>query len=117
MSKTDPLPKPDQQVSSLPKNLPEKLSSPDFSALAGVVAGGPGAAVVIRIRVRKEDSAFVYAVLEASEGMAAYSTLDFRPGDAHRDLELQVPVGFLTDVEALLERLATDCAGGVYRLQ
>jgi len=57
------------------------------------------------IRVRKEDSAFVYFVLEAQEGITAYSTLPFTPGDAYRDLELQIPPDFVEETEDLLKSL------------
>ncbi len=57
------------------------------------------------IRVRKEDSAFVYFILEAHEGICSYSTLPFRPGDPYRDLELIIPVGFLAEVDELLQSL------------
>lgn len=58
-----------------------------------------------KIRVRKEDSAFVYCVLESHEGIAAYSTLDFKPGDPHRDLMVFVPPGFVEEADAVLKSL------------
>lgn len=76
----------------------------------------PDQAVKRRIRVRKDDSAYIYSILESHEGIAAYSTLEFRPGDPHRDLELQVPVGFLTEVEEVLQRLR-DAGYAVYDLE
>jgi hypothetical protein len=57
------------------------------------------------IRVKKEDSAFVYFILESYEGIASYSTLDFEPSSAHRDLELRIPPDFLGEVEELLKQL------------
>lgn len=57
------------------------------------------------IRVKKEDSAFVYFILESYEGIASYSTLDFQKGDLHRDLELRITPDFLNEVEDLLNRL------------
>lgn len=57
------------------------------------------------IRVRKEDSAYVYFMLESNEGIASYSTLAFKPGDAHRDLELRIPPDFVPEVDSLLARL------------
>ena len=57
------------------------------------------------IRVKKEDSAFVYFILESHEGVTSYSTLAFEQGDAHRDLELRIPPDFLNEVEDILERL------------
>jgi len=57
------------------------------------------------IRVKKEDSAFVYFILESYEGITSYSTLEFMPGDAYRDLELRIPPDFLEEVEDLLMRM------------
>ena len=72
----------------------------------------PASAVVRRlIRVRKEDSAYVYFVLEALEGVASYSTLAHAPGAAYRDLELTVPVGFEQQVDELLT--VPESAGGI----
>jgi predicted KAP-like P-loop ATPase len=58
-----------------------------------------------KIRVKKEDSAFVYFILESYEGVTSYSTLDFEPGDAHRDLELRTTSDFSKEVDDLLKRL------------
>jgi hypothetical protein len=58
-----------------------------------------------RVRMKKEDSAFVYALLEASEGITSYTTLPHAPGAPHRDLELQIPEAFVSDVDELLKRL------------
>lgn len=55
-----------------------------------------------KIRVRKEDSAFVYFILESLEGVTAYSTLDFKPEDAYRDLLLMVPPDFNEEVDGVL---------------
>jgi hypothetical protein len=55
--------------------------------------------------VKKEESAFVYCILEASEGITSYSTLDQPPGAPYRDLELQVPLDFEEDVERVLKEL------------
>lgn len=57
------------------------------------------------IRVRKEDSAFVYFMFESHEGIASYSTLAFKPGDAYRDLELRIPPDFVEEVDRLLAQL------------
>lgn len=62
-------------------------------------------AIQKRIRTLKKDSAFVYAVLEAHEGITQYSTLDFVRGSDHRDLELLVSPDFLGDLNAMLEDL------------
>jgi hypothetical protein len=47
----------------------------------------------------------VYFVLEAAEGVTAYSTLDFRPGELFRDLELIFSPERQPDVEIILESL------------
>lgn len=60
------------------------------------------------IRLRKEDTAYVYFVLESHEGLTSYSTLEHRPGDAYRDLELRIPPDFVVETEALLERLQVE---------
>lgn len=57
------------------------------------------------IRVKKEDSAFVYMILESYEGITSYSTLDHKTGDAYRDLELRIPPDFVEEVEDLLKQL------------
>lgn len=60
------------------------------------------------IRVRKEDAAFVYFILESYEGIVSYSTLAPKPGEegaAHRDLELRIPPDFEADVADVLSRL------------
>jgi hypothetical protein len=59
----------------------------------------------IFIRTKKEDSAFVYNVLEAHEGIAAYTTLPFRSQDPFRDLELLVTEELKEDLLALLQDL------------
>lgn len=59
------------------------------------------------IRVKKEDSAFVYFIFESYEGIASYSTLDSKPGDAYRDLELRIPPDFVEEVDELLTRLGS----------
>lgn len=58
-----------------------------------------------RIRVKKEDSAFVYCILESHEGIASYSTLPHQEGDAFRDLELTIPEPFREEVDRVLRQL------------
>lgn len=58
------------------------------------------------IRVKKEDSAFVYFILESYEGIASYSTLPHIQGDLFRDLELRVPPDSIEEVDTLLNDLA-----------
>ncbi|MCM0605851.1 MAG: hypothetical protein KA715_07140 [Xanthomonadaceae bacterium] len=59
----------------------------------------------LRIRVTKEASAFVYFILEAQEGVTAYSTLPNKQGDEHRDLELCFSPEFKGEVLRVLEEL------------
>ena len=59
----------------------------------------------VRIRTSKRDSAFVYAVLEASEGIASFSTLPFQTSDPHRDLLIRFTPGFREEIEATLKSL------------
>lgn len=82
-----------------------------------ISGGDPAASVVRRIRVRSEDSAFVYSIFEASEGVCAYSTLPHQPGDRHRDLELVIPAGQLSEVERILKDLTDRLAGEIYELK
>jgi len=56
----------------------------------------------IIVRTKKEDSAFLYTILEAQEGLTAYSTLDFKNADPNRDVELIIPPMLVDDVRALL---------------
>ncbi len=58
-----------------------------------------------KFRVRREDSVFVYWVLESHEGAVAYSTLEHKPGDPHRDLMIFVPPGQEAASERVLRSL------------
>ena len=57
------------------------------------------------IRLRKEDTAFLYFLLESHEGICSYSTLDFETGDPYRVMELRIPPDFVAEVEDLLASL------------
>jgi hypothetical protein len=57
------------------------------------------------IRVKKEESAFVYAWFESHDGVMSYSTLDGSPGSTYRDLELTIPDGMREEAENLLKQL------------
>ncbi len=71
-----------------------------------MTSSGPARHSVFKnIRVRKEDSAYVYFILESHEGIASYSTLAHRPSDPHRDLELRIPPDFQIEVSELLQSL------------
>ena len=60
---------------------------------------------VKKIRMRKEDSVFVYFVFEAHEGICSYSTLPFEKSDAHRDMILRIPPDFEQEVQEVLNEL------------
>lgn len=57
------------------------------------------------VRTRKEDSAFFYHVLEAQEGLTAYSTLFEQPQAHYREVELLFTEENRGDVMALLRDL------------
>ncbi len=65
----------------------------------------PGAAEKRWIRVKKTESAFVYSIFEAHEGVLGYSTVGHEPGIAWCDLELQIPKSRLEEAEHLLKSL------------
>ncbi len=71
-------------------------------------------AELMRIRVRKEDSAFVYAVFEVQAGVMAYSTLDHQAGDRFRDLELIIPLGMKSEAKMILDHLKVELKGQLY---
>ncbi len=68
------------------------------------------------IRVRKEDAAYVYFILESYEGTVSYSTLEHRMGDLHRDLELRYGASFEADVEELLHKLSNELGDSLHEL-
>jgi hypothetical protein len=59
----------------------------------------------IFIRTHKRDSAFVYAVLEAQEGLVAYTTLPHEHHAQTRELELLIPESARADLDAVLKSL------------
>ena len=59
----------------------------------------------IFIRTHKRDSAFVYAILEAQEGLVAYTTLPHAHHSQTRELELLVPESALSDLDTVLKSL------------
>ncbi len=65
------------------------------------------------IRVSKEDSARVYALIEAYEGIAMISTLPHVSGDRWRDLELTVPQLFWEDWVRLVGTLQEELPDGL----
>jgi hypothetical protein len=69
-------------------------------------AHGKGSAMVIR--VRKQDSAYVYQVLESYEGLTNYSTIPSPKGTPHCDIQLHIAPDLRGHVEDLITRLATE---------
>ncbi|MCC7441661.1 MAG: hypothetical protein IT285_08510 [Bdellovibrionales bacterium] len=62
----------------------------------------PSGVATWTLRTRKEDSAFLYTVLEATEGIASFTTLPHAPGEADRTVELLIPVSRLPEAEQLV---------------
>ncbi len=62
----------------------------------------------MKIRVRKQDSAYLYQLLESYEGLANYSTLTVEKDLPYRDIALHIAPDLRAEVEALVERLARE---------
>ncbi len=62
---------------------------------------------VKNIRVKKEDSVFVYWILESHEGVVSYSTLPHVQGEAFRDLELRYTASQKEELGRVLESLGS----------
>lgn len=60
------------------------------------------------LRVRKEDSAYLYQVLESYEGLTNFSTLDAPGKPAYRDIVLHIAPDLLPEVLRLVENLKTE---------
>jgi hypothetical protein len=60
------------------------------------------------IRVRKQDSAYLYQVLESYEGLTNYSTLPAPKEQAYRDIYLHLAPDLKQEVDLLLTRLAEE---------
>lgn len=69
-----------------------------------------------KIRVRKQDSAFVYNILESHGGVMSYSTLPHEPGTAYRDLELRIAPDFLADAERILREIGETLGESVHEI-
>jgi len=59
------------------------------------------------VRTPKKDSSFLYFQLEACEGLCFYSTLDFIPGQAFRDIDIKGSIEFRKETLSLLNGLKT----------
>ena len=55
------------------------------------------------IRLNKEDSAFFYFQLEANDGLAFYSTLEFPHHCQYRDIDLKGDIKLRGEIEHLLD--------------
>jgi hypothetical protein len=62
----------------------------------------------MKIRVRKQDSAYLYQILESYEGLANYSTVTLGKELPYRDIELHIAPDLRAHVEALVDRLALE---------
>lgn len=60
------------------------------------------------LRVRKEDSAYLYQILESYEGLTNFSTLDVPENPAFRDIELHIAPDLLPAVLQLVEHLQSE---------
>ena len=60
------------------------------------------------IRVRKQDSAYLYQILESYEGLANYSTLTVEKDLPYRDIALHIAPDLKGEVDALIARLALE---------
>lgn len=62
-------------------------------------------ALKIQIRTKKSDSAYVYHLLEAHEGLTSYLTLAHQEGEQTRDIELIFAKESEKDVISLINEL------------
>lgn len=57
------------------------------------------------LRARKEDSAYLYQILESYEGLTNFSTLDAPGNPPYRDIELHMAPDLRSEVLRLVENL------------
>lgn len=62
----------------------------------------------MKIRVRKQDSAYLYQVLESYEGLANYSTISVPKELPYRDIAFHEAPDLRAHLEDLLDRLALE---------
>jgi len=65
-------------------------------------------ACMMKIRVRKQDSAYLYQILESYEGLTNYSTVSAAKELLYRDIVLHVTPELRPEVEKLIERLSRE---------
>lgn len=66
------------------------------------------------LRVKKEDSAYVYQVIESYEGITNHSTLGEEKGTPHRDVILHIAPDLRHHVERMVEELKKEIPLEVY---
>lgn len=59
----------------------------------------------IIVRLPKEDSAFLYFLLEANEGLCFYSTLNHETGQSYREVDIKGTIEFKDEILRILNRL------------
>lgn len=65
-------------------------------------------AAQVVIRVRKQDSAYLYQILESYEGLANYSTVSLAKDLPYRDIALHIAPDLRAEVESLIQRLSAE---------
>ena len=63
------------------------------------------------VDVAKQESSFLYFILESNEGICFYSTLEHQEGDPNRKIVINVPTGLLTEFEQIMARLSQSITG------
>ncbi|MGK5084312.1 DUF4911 domain-containing protein [Bdellovibrionota bacterium FG-1] len=58
-----------------------------------------------KIRLKREDSVWVYAILEGHEGVCNYSTLPFEKGAGYLDMSLSYTPEFEGQLEDILRQM------------
>jgi len=94
----------EQAIRSNESDINEMMSRPNVHAVRR------------RIRVKKQDSAYVYFILESQEGITAYSTIEYKPGDTERMIELFIPPKFCQAVEDLLRQLKIELGDRIHEV-
>ncbi|MCY4524928.1 MAG: hypothetical protein OXB84_09320, partial [Halobacteriovoraceae bacterium] len=64
-----------------------------------------GKLINLVIRVDKKDSAFVYFILEASEGLFFYSTRKHLPAQKYRDIDIKGSVSLSDEITRTVDYL------------
>lgn len=60
------------------------------------------------VRVPKNESAFLYFILEAHEGLCFYSTLPSSLGQSYRDVHIQSSVHFIEEIDQVINKLSQE---------